>query len=65
MKPTDYLPQTYVDLEDFIGSNFIYREEKDGEIFFKLSAHDLLSSFRELKDAMESEEGNLKNGVSE
>lgn len=65
MKPTDFLPKTYEEIEDFVGLNFIYREEKDGEIFFKLSAHDLLSSFMDLKDAMESEEGNLKNGVSE
>ena len=64
MKPTDFLPKTYEEIEDFVGLNFIYREEKDGEIFFKLSAHDLLSSFRDLKDAMESEEGNLKNGIS-
>lgn len=43
MKPTDFLPKTYEEIEDFVGLNFIYREEKDGEIFFKLSAHDLLS----------------------
>lgn len=65
MKPTDFLPKTYEEIEDFVGLNFIYREEKDGEIFFKLSAHDLLSSFGDLKDTMESEEGNLKNGISE
>jgi hypothetical protein len=52
MKPTDFLPKTYEEIEDFVGLNFIYREEKDGEIFFKLSAHDLLSSFRDLKDAI-------------
>jgi hypothetical protein len=34
------------------GEDVKYREEKDGEIFFKLSAHDLLSSFRDLKDAI-------------
>ena len=43
MKPTDFLPKRYEEIEDFVGLNFIYREEKDGEIFFKLSAHDLLS----------------------